>query len=57
MGAAMSEGAEKLNVPADKNQALCAPDYEIVITLRDQSTVMGRRPIILGHKDINFARL
>ena len=53
-GAAMSDGAEKLNVPADKNQALCAPDYEILITLRDHSTVMGRRPIILGQKDIQF---
>jgi hypothetical protein len=52
--AAMSEGAEKLNVPADQNQALCAPAYEILITLRDHSTVMGCRPIILGHKDIQF---
>ena len=54
MGAVMSEGAEKLNVPADKNQALCAPAYEILITLRDHSTVLGCRPIILGHKDIQF---
>ena len=53
----MSEGAEKLNVPADKNQALCAPDYEILITLRDHSTVMGRRPIILGHKDIQLCSI
>jgi hypothetical protein len=56
-GAAMSEAAEKLNVPADKKQASCAPDYEILITLRDHSTVMGRRPIILGHKDIQFCSI
>src|ERR1044071_8108167 len=54
MGAAMSERAEKLNVPAHKNRALCAPVYEILITLRDHSTVMGRRPIIVGHKEIQF---
>jgi hypothetical protein len=53
----MSDAADKHRFLLTRIKRCVHKNREILITLRDRSTVMGRAPVIVGYEEIQFCSI